>query len=52
VAGLILDGTIRARGVQPPERCVPPAPLLAALRARGMAVRVKVTRGRRRVAGP
>lgn len=44
VAGMILDGTIRSRGVRPPERCVPVAPLLAALAARGMLVRVTVTR--------
>ena len=36
VAGMILDGTIRSRGVLPPERCVPVTPLLAALAARGM----------------
>ena len=44
VAGMILDGRIRARGVLPPERCVPVALLVAALAARGMNVRREVKR--------
>lgn len=36
VAGLIADGVIGARGVHPPESCVPAAPVLAALARRGM----------------
>lgn len=35
-AELIADGTIRARGVVPPERSVPPEPFRAALAARGI----------------
>jgi len=44
VADMILDGRIRARGVLPPERCVPVKPLLDAMEARGMPVRVTVRR--------
>ena len=44
VAGMILDGTIRERGVRPPERCVPVAPFLAALAERGMRARLSVSR--------
>ena len=44
VVGMILDGTIRERGVRPPERCVPVPPFLAALAARGMRARLTVTR--------
>ena len=44
VAGLLLAGRIRERGVLPPERCVPVGPFLEALRARGMPARVSVTR--------
>jgi lysine 6-dehydrogenase len=43
VARMILDGTIRERGVQPPERCVPARPFLAALAERGMRARRTVT---------
>jgi lysine 6-dehydrogenase len=44
VVGMILDGRIRERGVRPPETCVPVAPFLAALAARGMRARLTVTR--------
>lgn len=44
VAGLILDGTVDARGVRPPERAVPPGPLFAALAAQGMRLRISETR--------
>ena len=44
VARMILDGTIRERGVLPPERCVPVRPFLAALAERGMQARVTRTR--------
>lgn len=44
VAGMILDGTIRERGVRPPETCVPAAPFLAALAERGMRARLAVVR--------
>lgn len=44
VARMVLDGTIRERGVLPPERCVPVRPFLAALAERGMRARVTVTR--------
>ena len=44
VARMILDGTIRERGVLPPERCVPTRPFLAALAERGMHARVTATR--------
>jgi saccharopine dehydrogenase-like NADP-dependent oxidoreductase len=43
VAQMILDGTIRERGVLPPERCVPVAPFLAALAERGMRARRTVS---------
>lgn len=46
VAGMLLDGRIRARGVRPPETCVPVAPFLAALRARGLVARRRVARPR------
>jgi saccharopine dehydrogenase-like NADP-dependent oxidoreductase len=46
VAGMLLDGSIRARGARPPETCVPVAPFLAALRARGLAVRRRAARPR------
>jgi saccharopine dehydrogenase-like NADP-dependent oxidoreductase len=39
VARMILDGTIRERGVLPPERCVPVRPFLTALAERGMRAR-------------
>jgi lysine 6-dehydrogenase len=44
VADMILGGRIRARGVLPPERCVPVGPLVAALGARGMKVHREVER--------
>lgn len=44
VTRMVLAGTIRARGVLPPERCVPVAPFLAALAERGMTARLTVTR--------
>jgi saccharopine dehydrogenase (NAD+, L-lysine-forming) len=44
VTRMILDGTIRERGVRPPERSVPAAPFLAALAERGMGARLTVTR--------
>jgi saccharopine dehydrogenase-like NADP-dependent oxidoreductase len=44
VARMILDGTIRERGVRPPERCVPAAPLLLALAERRMRARLTVAR--------
>jgi saccharopine dehydrogenase-like NADP-dependent oxidoreductase len=46
VAGMLLDGAIRARGARPPESCVPVAPFLAALRARDLVARRRVTRAR------
>jgi saccharopine dehydrogenase-like NADP-dependent oxidoreductase len=46
VARMLLEGTIRARGVRPPEGCVPVAPFLAALRARGLTARRTVLRPR------
>jgi saccharopine dehydrogenase-like NADP-dependent oxidoreductase len=44
VARMILEGRIRERGVQPPERCVPVKPFLAALAERGMRAKLTVTR--------
>jgi saccharopine dehydrogenase-like NADP-dependent oxidoreductase len=44
VARMILDGTIRERGVLPPERCVPVEPFLKALAQRGMAASRTETR--------
>lgn len=44
VARMIVEGRIRARGVLPPERCVPAAPFLAALAERGMRARRTLTR--------
>lgn len=44
VARMILDGTIRERGVLPPERCVPVRPFLKALAERGLHARVTSTR--------
>jgi saccharopine dehydrogenase (NAD+, L-lysine-forming) len=44
VARMILAGTIRERGVLPPERCVPVAPFLAALAERGMRARLTTSR--------
>jgi lysine 6-dehydrogenase len=46
VARMILDGRIRERGVLPPERCVPAREMLAALAARGMRARRRVSRPR------
>ncbi len=39
VAGFLLDGRLRARGVLPPEICVPVAPFLAELARRGLVAR-------------
>jgi saccharopine dehydrogenase (NAD+, L-lysine-forming) len=44
VARMIQDGLIRTRGVQPPERCVPVRPFLAALAERGLHARVTESR--------
>lgn len=44
VARMILDRRIRERGVLPPERCIPVAPFLAALAARGLHARLTLTR--------
>jgi lysine 6-dehydrogenase len=44
VAQMIVAGTIRERGVLPPERCVPVPPFLAALARRGLRAKVTVTR--------
>ena len=44
VARMILDGTIRERGVLPPERCVPVRPFLEALAERGLRARRTETR--------
>lgn len=44
VARMILEERIRARGVLPPERCVPVEPFLSALRARGMPARLTLSR--------
>src|SRR6185295_18056825 len=46
VAGMLLDGRIRARGVQPPETCVPAPSFLRALSARGLVARRRVERSR------
>jgi saccharopine dehydrogenase-like NADP-dependent oxidoreductase len=46
VAGMLLDGRIRARGVQPPETCVPVSSFLRALAARGLVARRRVVRSR------
>ncbi|MCI4343251.1 MAG: saccharopine dehydrogenase NADP-binding domain-containing protein [Thermoplasmata archaeon] len=35
-AELLTSGQVTARGVVPPERCIPPGPLRAALKARGI----------------
>lgn len=44
VAGFLLDGRLRARGVLPPERCVPVAPFLRELAERGLVARATATR--------
>jgi saccharopine dehydrogenase-like NADP-dependent oxidoreductase len=44
VARMLIDGRIRARGVYPPETCVPVAPFLRALAARGLAARRTLSR--------
>jgi saccharopine dehydrogenase-like NADP-dependent oxidoreductase len=44
VVDMILSGVIKERGVLPPERCIPVAPFLAALAARGLKARKRVTR--------
>ena len=46
VAGMLLDGAIRTRGVRAPETCVPVAPFLAALRARDLVARRTAVRPR------
>jgi len=46
VARMLLDGVIRARGARPPEECVPVAPFLRALAARGLIARRRVVRSR------
>jgi lysine 6-dehydrogenase len=46
VVRMILGGGIAERGVLPPERCVPADALLAALAARGMPARRRVSRPR------
>jgi saccharopine dehydrogenase-like NADP-dependent oxidoreductase len=38
-AGFLLDGRLRARGVHPPESCIPVAPFLRELAQRGLAPR-------------
>ena len=44
VAGMVLAGTIRQRGVLPPEACVPVQPFFAALARRGFRPLVSTTR--------
>jgi lysine 6-dehydrogenase len=44
VARMVLEGRIRERGVLPPERCVPVAPFLEMLKARGMPARLSLVR--------
>ena len=44
VARMLLDGVIRARGVRPPEECVPVEPFLRALAVRGLMARRRVVR--------
>jgi saccharopine dehydrogenase-like NADP-dependent oxidoreductase len=44
VLDMILSGVIKERGVLPPERCIPVGPFLAALAARGLKARKRVTR--------
>jgi saccharopine dehydrogenase-like NADP-dependent oxidoreductase len=44
ISRMILDGTIRERGVHAPETCVPVAPYFRALAERGMRPRLTVTR--------
>ena len=51
VARMLLDGVIRARGVRPPEECVPVAPFLRALAARGLMARRRVVRSASLVRG-
>jgi len=46
VAHMLLGGAIRARGARPPEACVPVAPFLRALSARGLVARRRVLRSR------
>ena len=41
---MILDGRIKARGVRPPETCVPVRRSSRALAARGMPVRASLVR--------
>jgi lysine 6-dehydrogenase len=44
VARMLVDGRLRARGVHPPERCVPVGAFFRALAARGLVARRTVTR--------
>jgi saccharopine dehydrogenase-like NADP-dependent oxidoreductase len=44
VAGFLLDGRLRVRGVRAPESCVPVAPLLSALAQRGLQARLSAER--------
>ncbi len=44
VARMVLEGRISARGVLPPERCVPVEPFLEKLKARGMPARLSLQR--------
>jgi saccharopine dehydrogenase-like NADP-dependent oxidoreductase len=45
VAQMILEGTIRRKGVGCPARDIPPAPFLAALEQRGITVRRTTPQG-------
>lgn len=38
IAQMLGDGTIRQKGVLPPERCVPPSPFIASLRRRHLII--------------
>ncbi len=39
---MILDGTIKDRGVLPPERCIPPRPFIEELKRRGVSITQKI----------
>jgi len=41
-AVMLADGTIDERGVLPPEKAIPPAPFIDAMRARGVEIKKKV----------
>ena len=41
-AVMMADGTIKERGVLPPERAIPPGPFIEAMRARGIEIKKKV----------